>query len=154
MLVTKMAKTVTNISKLSPIHSVSNIRHQHRCSYENSIATQVWKSSFVRVKNTEVSSELRHRYVSFFKNHVKKWSQYCNDVMLLLKRWINKWRFWLCWYGFFKDSACHARIPTTNKQTKSATTNVSANHWFSTTEKNRWSLVKSRFQSFHCKYCE
>ena len=103
---------------------------------------------------TEVLSELRHRYVSFFKNHVKKWRQYCNDVMLLLKRWINKWRFWLCWYGFFKDSACHARIPTTDKQTKSATTNVSANHWFSTTEKNRWSLVKSRFHGFHCKYCE
>ena len=31
MLVTKMAKTVTNILKLSPTHSVSNIRHQHRC---------------------------------------------------------------------------------------------------------------------------
>ena len=26
-----MAKTVTNILKLSPTHSVSNIRHQHRC---------------------------------------------------------------------------------------------------------------------------
>ena len=32
MLVTKMAKTVTNISKLSPTYFVSNIRHQHRCS--------------------------------------------------------------------------------------------------------------------------
>jgi len=28
----KKAKTVTNISKLSPTHFVSNIRHQHRCS--------------------------------------------------------------------------------------------------------------------------
>ena len=27
-----MAKTVTNILKLSPTHFVSNIRHQHRCS--------------------------------------------------------------------------------------------------------------------------
>ena len=27
-----MTKTVTNISKLSPTHFVSNIRHQHRCS--------------------------------------------------------------------------------------------------------------------------
>ena len=32
MLVTKKAKTVTNIFKLSPTHFVSNIRHQHRCS--------------------------------------------------------------------------------------------------------------------------
>ena len=32
MLVTKTVKTVTNISKLSPIHFVSNIRHKHRCS--------------------------------------------------------------------------------------------------------------------------
>ena len=32
MLVTKMAKTVTNILKLSPTHFVSNISHQHRCS--------------------------------------------------------------------------------------------------------------------------
>ena len=32
MLVTKTAKTVTNISKLSPTHFVSNIRPQHRCS--------------------------------------------------------------------------------------------------------------------------
>ena len=32
MLVTKIAKTVTNIFKLSPTHFVSNIRHQHRCS--------------------------------------------------------------------------------------------------------------------------
>ena len=32
MLVTKTAKTVTNISKLSPTHFVSNIRRQHRCS--------------------------------------------------------------------------------------------------------------------------
>ena len=29
---TKIAKTVTNIFKLSPPHFVSNIRHQHRCS--------------------------------------------------------------------------------------------------------------------------
>ena len=32
MLVTKTVKTVTNISKLSPIQLVSNIRHQHRRS--------------------------------------------------------------------------------------------------------------------------
>ena len=32
MLVTKTAKPVTNISKLSPKQFVSNIRHQHRCS--------------------------------------------------------------------------------------------------------------------------
>ena len=32
MLVTKMAKTATNILKLSPTHFVSNIRHQHRYS--------------------------------------------------------------------------------------------------------------------------
>ena len=32
MLVTKSTKTVTNISKLSPTHFFSNIRHQHRCS--------------------------------------------------------------------------------------------------------------------------
>ena len=31
MLRTKTAKTVTNISKLSPTHFVSNFRHQHRC---------------------------------------------------------------------------------------------------------------------------
>ena len=30
MLVAKMAKTVTNILKLSPTHFISNIRHQHR----------------------------------------------------------------------------------------------------------------------------
>ena len=36
MLVTKTAKTVTNISKLSPAHFVSNIRHQHRCSRQGS----------------------------------------------------------------------------------------------------------------------
>ena len=35
MLVTKMAKTVTNIVILSPTHFVSNIRHQHRCSHMN-----------------------------------------------------------------------------------------------------------------------
>ena len=32
MLVTKPAKTVTNISKLLPKHFVSNISHQHRCN--------------------------------------------------------------------------------------------------------------------------
>ena len=32
MLVTKTAKAGTIISKLSPTHFVSNIRHQHRCS--------------------------------------------------------------------------------------------------------------------------
>ena len=32
MLVTKTAKTVTKISKLSPTHLVSNSRRQHRCS--------------------------------------------------------------------------------------------------------------------------
>ena len=37
MLVTKMAKTVTNILKLSPTHFVSNIRHQHRCSHNFTI---------------------------------------------------------------------------------------------------------------------
>ena len=31
MLVTKIAKPVTNTLKLSPTHFVSNIRHQHRC---------------------------------------------------------------------------------------------------------------------------
>ena len=33
MLVTKSAKTVTNISKLTPTFFVFNIRHQHRCSH-------------------------------------------------------------------------------------------------------------------------
>ena len=33
MLVTKPAKTVTDTSKLSPRHLVSNIRHQHRFSH-------------------------------------------------------------------------------------------------------------------------
>ena len=32
MLMTKLAKTVANISKLSPTHLVSNIRNQHRCN--------------------------------------------------------------------------------------------------------------------------
>ena len=32
MLVTETAETVTNISKLSPTHFVSNISRQHRCS--------------------------------------------------------------------------------------------------------------------------
>ena len=32
MLVTEMAKTITNILKLSPAQFVSNIRDQHRCS--------------------------------------------------------------------------------------------------------------------------
>ena len=32
MLATKSAKTVTNVSKLSPTYFVSNIRRQHRCS--------------------------------------------------------------------------------------------------------------------------
>ena len=32
MLMTEIAKTVTNILKLSPTHFVSNIRHQHLCS--------------------------------------------------------------------------------------------------------------------------
>ena len=32
MLVIKAAKTVTNISQLSPTHFVSNIRQQHQCS--------------------------------------------------------------------------------------------------------------------------
>ena len=39
MLVAKTAKTVTNISKLSPTHFVSNICHQHRCSH---IANMHW----------------------------------------------------------------------------------------------------------------
>ena len=39
MLVTKTAKTVTNISKLSATHFVSNIRHQHRCRREWAIET-------------------------------------------------------------------------------------------------------------------
>ena len=33
MLVTKKAKTVIHISKWSPTHFASNIRHQHRCSH-------------------------------------------------------------------------------------------------------------------------
>ena len=39
MLVTKTAKTVTNISNLSPKHFVSNIRHQQQCSWN----IQSWK---------------------------------------------------------------------------------------------------------------
>ena len=45
-----MAKTVTNISKLSPLHFVSNIRHQHRCSRPCfvlwTIHFNTWPSSF------------------------------------------------------------------------------------------------------------
>ena len=37
MLVTKIAKTVTKILKLSLTHFVYNIRHQHRCSCFNKI---------------------------------------------------------------------------------------------------------------------
>ena len=35
-------ESVNNISNLSPTHSVSNIRHQHRCNRNNSS----WKMSF------------------------------------------------------------------------------------------------------------
>ena len=46
MLVTKMTKNVTNISKVSPTHFVSNIRHQHRCNFQYSTSVKLnWKSS-------------------------------------------------------------------------------------------------------------
>ena len=35
MFLTKTATIVTDISKLSPTHFVSNIRHQHRCSLKS-----------------------------------------------------------------------------------------------------------------------
>ena len=37
MLVTKTAKTVTNISELSLTHFAPNIRHQHRCYHDNRV---------------------------------------------------------------------------------------------------------------------
>ena len=42
MLVTKVAKSVTNILKLSPTYFVSNVRHQHRCSPSISVATSMF----------------------------------------------------------------------------------------------------------------
>ena len=42
MLVTKTAKAVINISKLSPTHFVSNICHQYRCSPSHLI----WSASY------------------------------------------------------------------------------------------------------------
>ena len=55
MLVTKTAKTVNNISKLSPTHFVSNIRHKHRCSlhwswYIESCSNSSRKRSIRRLK--------------------------------------------------------------------------------------------------------
>ena len=44
MLVTEIAKTVTNILTLSPTHFVSNIRHQHRCSqFENKVKKKSYR---------------------------------------------------------------------------------------------------------------
>ena len=47
MLMTKTAKTVTNISKLSSTHFVSIIRHQHRCSP----ASSPWKLWIYKIMN-------------------------------------------------------------------------------------------------------
>ena len=47
MLVAEMAKTVTNILKLSPTHFVSNIRHQHRCSHIFGFSTHLKVLFFV-----------------------------------------------------------------------------------------------------------
>ena len=59
-----IAKTVTNILKLSPTHMVSNIRHQHRCSplKRNKISSQ-W---FMKSKNC--------------LNEVRKWSWKIREV--------------------------------------------------------------------------
>ena len=54
MLVTKTVKTVTNISKLSPTHFVSNIRHQHRCSRKVLIIRSLW---FYYIMNYMYSNE-------------------------------------------------------------------------------------------------
>ena len=47
MSVTKITKTVINISMLSPTHFVSNIRHQHRCRPPISNCVSIWKPAFV-----------------------------------------------------------------------------------------------------------
>ena len=44
LMLTKMAKTVTNMFKLSPTHYVSNIRHRHRCNRQNVNPSQVFFS--------------------------------------------------------------------------------------------------------------
>ena len=50
ILVTIMIKTVNNISKLSPTHFVSNIRHQHRCG-PSQISNKTKMFSFLRCES-------------------------------------------------------------------------------------------------------
>ena len=62
MLVTKANKTVTNISKLSPTHSVSNIRHHHRWSR---IFHSSKSNSWILLKDAILKKELRKNDVLF-----------------------------------------------------------------------------------------
>jgi len=61
MLVTEMAKTVTNIFKLSPTHFVSNIRRQNRCSlrYLHLPVGEKYQKSDPTVKSGFITFHLR-----------------------------------------------------------------------------------------------
>ena len=88
MFVTKTAKTVTNISKLSPTYFVSNIRHQHRCSLIGFFETKQGFYCYVKDQSAKHSNclidgkgrtrkdggpkyqaELKSKLYSFFKSY-------------------------------------------------------------------------------------
>ena len=63
LVVTKIAKSVTNILKLSPTHFVSIIRHQHRCSCFTTFFNKKKSQDLAKYKwNSEHCSNTKTNY--------------------------------------------------------------------------------------------
>ena len=92
-LVTKTVKTVTNISKLSPTHFVSNIRHQHRCNPQTVINNrhQYWSSPFTLVasKDRFSLSNSSEQFLSSMRR--------CSRQYLIISAFILSWRISQFW---------------------------------------------------------
>ena len=113
MLVTKTAITVTNISKLSPTHFVSQIRHQHRCSHFSRTKFTFWlkvvslllfRNISLRFSPKASSSVFWFKRFYFnkiriilieFQKYFPNLSYFCNQIITKIHFWIiEKYIFW------------------------------------------------------------
>ena len=86
ILVTKIAKTVTNILELSPTHFVANIRHQHRCHSSMSFnRIQILIFTFTQYLENSIANE-QPLYLNFQRSFwVLKWDGCEMQIWNLLK---------------------------------------------------------------------
>ena len=107
MLVTEMAKTVTNILKLSPTHFVSNIRHQHRCSRIWWLIGVSWVLFFKPSKMNSL------RTISFLKpcSKVKQQTTANREI-------VDKFCWQVLWTSFVDGNQFFNRIFVTNSKTR------------------------------------